>query len=69
MNRAPGKMDQPVVKVENLAIAYETRGGDVHAVRDVSFSVGAGRIFGVLGASGTRCFEVTASTLSRPLFA
>ena len=35
--RSPGKMEQAVVKVENLAIAYATRHGDVHAVRDVSF--------------------------------
>ena len=37
MLRAPGKMDQPIIKVDRLAIAYETRKGDVNAVRDVSF--------------------------------
>ena len=35
MIRSPGKMDQPVMKVDNLAIAYETRKGDVTAVRGV----------------------------------
>ena len=59
MNRAPGKMDQPVVKVENLAIAYETRGGDIHAVRDVSFEIHRGETLGLVGESG--CGKSTVS--------
>src|SRR5260370_14880820 len=50
--RAPGKMDEPVVKVENLAIAYETRAGDVNAVRDVSFNIHRGETLGLVGESG-----------------
>ena len=50
--RAPGKMDEPVVKVENLAIAYETRQGDVNAVRDVSFNIHRGETLGLVGESG-----------------
>ncbi len=50
--RAPGKMGQPVVKVENLAIAYETRTGDVNAVRDVSFEIHRGETLGLVGESG-----------------
>jgi peptide/nickel transport system ATP-binding protein len=50
--RVPGKMGQPVVKVENLAIAYETRKGDVNAVRDVSFEIRRGETLGLVGESG-----------------
>jgi peptide/nickel transport system ATP-binding protein len=52
MIRAPGKMGQPVVKVENVAIAYETRSGDVRAVRDVSFEIFRGETLGLVGESG-----------------
>jgi peptide/nickel transport system ATP-binding protein len=52
MSLAPGKMGQPVVKVENLAIAYETRKGDVLAVRDVSFEIRRGETLGLVGESG-----------------
>src|SRR5512143_1509245 len=47
-----GKMTGPVVKVSNLAIAYETRKGDVHAVRDVSFEIHRGETLGLVGESG-----------------
>ncbi len=52
MTRPSSKMSQPVVRVENLAIAYETRQGDVHAVRDVSFEIHRGETLGVVGESG-----------------
>ncbi len=52
MIRARGKMDQPVVRVENLGIAYETRKGDIHAVRDVSFEIFRGETLGIVGESG-----------------
>jgi peptide/nickel transport system ATP-binding protein len=38
--------------VENLGIAYETRAGDVHAVRDVSFEIHRGETLGIVGESG-----------------
>jgi peptide/nickel transport system ATP-binding protein len=52
MTIPPGKMDQPVVRVENVGIAYETRYGDVHAVRDVSFEIHRGETLGLVGESG-----------------
>ncbi|HEX5689246.1 MAG TPA: ABC transporter ATP-binding protein, partial [Roseiflexaceae bacterium] len=52
MIRAPGKMNQPVVKVDHLAIAYETRKGDVNAVRDVTFEIHRGETLGLVGESG-----------------
>ena len=42
----------PILKIENLAISYETRYGDVEAVRQVSFEVGRAATFGLVGESG-----------------
>jgi peptide/nickel transport system ATP-binding protein len=42
----------PILKIDNLAIAYETRYGDVEAVRQVSFEVGRSTTFGLVGESG-----------------
>ena len=43
----------PVLQVTNLSVEYRTRGGNVRAVRDVSFSIGRGETFGVVGESGS----------------
>jgi peptide/nickel transport system ATP-binding protein len=52
MNNRAGKTDQPVVNVTNLGIAYETRTGLVHAVKDVSFEIRRGESLGIVGESG-----------------
>ncbi len=42
----------PVIEIENLGIAYETRKGDVQAVRNINFSVHEGETMGLVGESG-----------------
>jgi peptide/nickel transport system ATP-binding protein len=42
----------PVLKLEDVAISYETRYGDVEAVRQVSLDVHRATTFGVVGESG-----------------
>jgi peptide/nickel transport system ATP-binding protein len=42
----------PILKVENVAISYKTRYGDVEAVRQVSFEVSRATTFGLVGESG-----------------
>ncbi|RME80281.1 MAG: ABC transporter ATP-binding protein [Caldilineae bacterium] len=42
----------PVLKVENLAVAYRVRGGEIEAVQDVSFEIHRGESHGIVGESG-----------------
>ncbi len=45
-------MEVPVISAKNLAISYETRKGDIRAVRDVSFDIFKGETLGLVGESG-----------------
>src|SRR5512136_1419799 len=42
----------PILKIENLAISYATRYGDVEAVRQISFEINRAMTFGLVGESG-----------------
>jgi len=43
----------PVLDVRGLKTVFRTRGGDVHAVNDVSFALKKGELLGVVGESGS----------------
>lgn len=45
-------LSQSVVTVNELAITYKTRKGEVKAVRDVSFKINKGEALGLVGESG-----------------
>ena len=40
------------LSIQGLNVGFATEGGRLHALRDVSLEVGAGRIFGIVGESG-----------------
>ena len=42
-----------VLDVQGLKTVFKTRGGEVHAVNDVSFNLKAGELLGVVGESGS----------------
>lgn len=42
-----------VLDVQDLKTVFQTRGGEVHAVNDVSFDLKAGELLGVVGESGS----------------
>ncbi len=43
---------KPILEVKDLAISYETRNGDVAAVRGVNFWIAPGNTYGLVGESG-----------------
>jgi peptide/nickel transport system ATP-binding protein len=42
----------PVLKLENVAVAYKVRGGEIEAVQNVSFEIRRGETHGIVGESG-----------------
>ena len=48
-----GVTSPPVLEVENLAVTFRSEGGDVSAVRGVSFQVRPGEVLGIVGESGS----------------
>jgi len=45
--------DQPIARIENLRVEFETRSGTVVGVEDVSFSINPGETVAVVGESGS----------------
>ncbi len=43
----------PVLEVRDLKTVFRTRGGEIHAVNDVSFHLRRGELLGVVGESGS----------------
>ncbi len=41
-----------VLKVQDLAVAYKVRGGEIEAVQNVSFQINRGESYGIVGESG-----------------
>lgn len=44
--------DIPVLEIENLAVAYKVRGGEVEAVQNVTLDIKKGESHGIVGESG-----------------
>ena len=43
---------EPIIKVEHLTKEFQSGGGQIAAVNDISFSIEKGDIFGIIGLSG-----------------
>lgn len=52
MDQTNTNVTKPVLQLEDVAITYKVRGGEVNAVQNVSFEIYPGESFGVVGESG-----------------
>lgn len=43
---------EPIICVENISKRFQTTAGNVHAVKNMSFTIQKGEIFGLIGLSG-----------------
>ena len=43
---------EPIIRVENISKTFQANSGQVEAVRNISFSIEKGEIFGIIGLSG-----------------
>lgn len=46
-------MSDTLIQVKNLSVTFELQGGDVEAVRNISFEVGKGEVVAIVGESGS----------------
>ena len=46
-------MTDQLLKVENLSVTFRTQGGDIEAVRDISFDMACGETLAIVGESGS----------------
>ncbi len=50
--KSDSELRKTVLCVEDLAVAYKVRGGEVEAIQSVSFEIARGETFGLVGESG-----------------
>ena len=43
---------EPIIRVENISRTFQAGNGQVEAVKNISFSIEKGEIFGIIGLSG-----------------
>lgn len=46
------KTMEPIIRVENISRTFQAKNGQVEAVKNISFSIEKGDIFGIIGLSG-----------------